>query len=85
MYQGYKRPATEYNNKSSHTTLKVMQWNAIGLMRKKTEPGTQNEQKRILIYAVYKKLIYKRIRHYRLEDINASKRIEEETGGRVVL
>ena len=28
---------TEYNNKSSQTTLKVMQWNAEDLMRKKTE------------------------------------------------
>ena len=35
--RGYKRPTTEYNNKSSRTTLKVMQWNAEGLMRKKTE------------------------------------------------
>ena len=35
--RGYKRPTTEYNNKSSQTTLKVMQWNAEGLMRKKTE------------------------------------------------
>ena len=35
--RGYKRPITEYNNKSSQTTLKVMQWNAEGLMRKKTE------------------------------------------------
>ena len=26
MYQGYKRPITEYNNKSSQTTLKVMQF-----------------------------------------------------------
>ena len=33
----YQRPITDYNNKSSHTTLKVMQWNAEGLMRKKTE------------------------------------------------
>ena len=31
----YKRPTTEYNNnKSSHMTLKVMQWNAEGLMSK---------------------------------------------------
>ena len=35
--RGYKRPTTEYNNKLSQTTLKVMQWNAEGLMRKKTE------------------------------------------------
>ena len=35
--RGYKRPTTEYNNKSSQTTLKVMQWHAEGLMRKKTE------------------------------------------------
>ena len=35
--RGYKRPTTEYNNKSSQTTLMVMQWNAEGLMRKKTE------------------------------------------------
>ena len=35
--RGYKRHTTEYNNKSSQTTLKVMQWNAEGLMRKKTE------------------------------------------------
>ena len=35
--RGYKRPTTEYNNKSSQTTLKVMQWNAEGIMRKKTE------------------------------------------------
>ena len=35
--RGYKRPTTDYNNKSSHTTLKEMQWNAEGLMRKKTE------------------------------------------------
>ena len=34
---GYKRPTTEYNNKSSQTTLKVMQWNAEGLMRNKIE------------------------------------------------
>ena len=35
---GYKRPTTAYsNNKSSHTTLKVMQWSAESLMRKKTE------------------------------------------------
>ena len=33
----YKRPTTAYNNKSSQTTLKVMQWNAEGLMRKKPE------------------------------------------------
>ena len=31
--------------------------------------------KRILIYAVYKKLIYKRIKHSRLEDINYSELI----------
>ena len=30
-----------------------------------------------MIYVVYKKLIYKRIRHSRLEDINASELIEE--------
>ena len=35
--RGYKRLTTEYTNKSSQTTLKVMQWNAEGLMRKKTE------------------------------------------------
>ena len=35
--KGYKRPNTEYNNKSSQTTLKVIQWNAEGLMMKKTE------------------------------------------------
>ena len=35
--RGYKRPTTEYNNKSSQTKLKVMQWNADGLTRKKTE------------------------------------------------
>ena len=35
--RGYKRPTTEYNNKSSQAALKVMQWNAEGLMRKKTE------------------------------------------------
>ena len=36
--RGYNRPTTEYNNnKSSQTTLKVMQWNAEGLMRKKRE------------------------------------------------
>ena len=34
---------------------------------------------------LYKKLIYKRIIYSRLEDINASELIEEETGGRVVL
>ena len=33
----YRSPTTEYNNKSSQTTLKVMQWNAEGLIRKKTE------------------------------------------------
>ena len=36
--RGYKRYTTEYNNKSSQMTLKVMKWNAEGLMRKKTEP-----------------------------------------------
>ena len=35
--RGYKRPTNEYNNKLSQTTLKVMQLNAEGLMRKKTE------------------------------------------------
>ena len=35
--RGYKRHITAYNNKSSQTTLKVMQWNAEGLIRKKTE------------------------------------------------
>ena len=35
--RGYKRHTTESNNKSSQTTVKVMQWNAQGLMRKKTE------------------------------------------------
>ena len=25
----YKRPTTEYNNKSSQTRLKVMQWNGM--------------------------------------------------------
>ena len=35
--RGYKRPATEYNNKSSHSTPKVMQWNEEGLMREETE------------------------------------------------
>ena len=34
--RGYKSPTTEYNNKSSQTTLMVMQWNAEGLMGKKT-------------------------------------------------
>ena len=35
---GHKRPTTEYNNnKSSHMTLKVMQLNAEGLMKKKTK------------------------------------------------
>ena len=33
----YKRPTTAYNNTLSQTTLKVMQWNAECLMRKKTE------------------------------------------------
>ena len=35
--RGYNMHTTEYNNKSSQTTLKVIQWNAEGLMRKKTE------------------------------------------------
>ena len=35
--RGYKRPTTAYNNKSSQTTLKVMQCNAEGLIRTKTE------------------------------------------------
>ena len=30
--RGYKRPTTEYNNKSPQTTLRVMQWNAEGLI-----------------------------------------------------
>ena len=34
--RGYKRYTPEYNHKSSQMTLKVMQWNAEGLMRKKT-------------------------------------------------
>ena len=41
-----------------------------------------------MIYAVYKKLIYKIIRYSRLEDINASELIEEETerkGGIITL
>ena len=43
--RGYKRPTTEYNNnKSSPTTLKVMQWNANGLMRKTTELELQTTQ-----------------------------------------
>ena len=36
--RGYKRPTIEYNNdKSSHTTLQEMQWNAESLMGEKTE------------------------------------------------
>ena len=35
--RGYKRPTTAYNNKSSQTTLNVIQWNAEGLIRKKAE------------------------------------------------
>ena len=35
--RGYKRHTTEYSNKSSQMTLKAMQWNAEGLMTKKTE------------------------------------------------
>ena len=34
---GYKRPTTEYNHKSSHTTLKVMQWNAEDFISKNTK------------------------------------------------
>ena len=62
----------------SHTTLKVMQYKAEGSIRKQTELETQNEKKIILIYTVYKKFIYKRITYSRLEDINASKLIEEK-------
>ena len=40
--RGYKRPTIEYNNnKSSHTTLKVMQWNAEGIMRKRQNLNTE--------------------------------------------
>ena len=42
--RGYKKPTTAYNNKSSQTTLRVMQWNAEGLMRKRLDL-TQNEQR----------------------------------------
>ena len=33
--RGYKRPTTEYNNKSSQTTLKVIPWNAEGFNEEK--------------------------------------------------
>ena len=50
--RGYKMPATEYNNKSSHTTLKVMQWNAEGLMRKRTELEHRINKKNIDICCI---------------------------------
>ena len=39
--RGYKRPTTEYNNTSSHATLKVLQWNTKGLIRKKLNLNTE--------------------------------------------
>ena len=53
-------------------------------MRKKKELDTELTNI-IFIYAVYKKLVYKRIRHSKLEDINDSELIEEEIEGRMVL
>ena len=50
--RGYKRHTTEYNNESSQTTLKVMQWNAEGLMRKKTELEHRMNKENIVICCI---------------------------------
>ena len=49
---GNKRPTLEYNNNSSHRTLKVMQWNAEGLMRKTTEPEHRMNKENIYIFCM---------------------------------
>ena len=57
--KGYKKPTTEYTNKLSQMTLKVMQWNAEGLMRKKTELEHIMNKENINIYYIQKTHLHK--------------------------
>ena len=61
-----------------------MQWNAEGLMRKKTELEHRMNKENIAICCMQETHL-KKLRHSGLGDINTSELIEEETGGRVVL
>ena len=69
--RGYKWPTTEYNNKSSHATLKVMQLNAEGLMCKKTELEHRINEENIDKCCIQETHL-QRIRDSRLEDTKAS-------------
>ena len=55
-----------------------------GVGRQQQQNLNTKLRKIILIYAVYKKLIYNMIRRSRLNDINALELIGEETRGRVI-